>query len=152
MLSKTDIQNLAEQTTKAPEKLQAQRVLADELTKLVHGQASQNQAAQTSQQLFSGQLSGLSDQRLSQAFEAAPRTNIPKAQLQEGIPLIDVLAETGLAKSRGAARRLINQGGVYINNKVENSIERQLTQVDLASEHFIVLRTGKKNYHLLHIQ
>ena len=149
MLSEKDIKNLAEQTAKAPEKRQAQRVLADELTKLVHGEAAHSQVVQTSEQLFSGQLSRLSDQQLSQAFEAAPRTTISKSDLNKGIPLIDVLVQTGLAKSRGAGRRLINQGGVYINNKVENSIERQLIPADLASEHFIVLRAGKKNYHLL---
>ena len=151
MLSEAEIKDLAEKTANAPEKRQAQRVLADELTKLVHGEAARTQAAQTSEQLFSGQLHGLSDQQLSTAFEAAPRTWLAKSRLQQGIPLIDVLVETGLAKSRGAARRLINQGGVYINNQVEKSIERSLSLDDLASEHFIVLRTGKKTYHLLHL-
>ncbi|NIA07072.1 MAG: tyrosine--tRNA ligase [Actinobacteria bacterium] len=152
MLSEADIRNLAEQTATAPEKRRAQRVLADELTKLVHGEAAWKQAAQTSEQLFSGTLHGLSDQQLSTAFEAAPRTNVAKSRLQAGIPLIDILVETGLAKSRGAARRLINQGGAYVNNQVEKSIQRSLGLTDLASAHFIVLRTGKKNYHLLHFE
>jgi len=152
MLSEADIRDLAEKIAAAPEKRQAQRVLADELTKLVHGQNSWKQAAQTSEQLFSGQLHGLSDQQLSSAFEAAPRTNLAKSRLQAGIPLIDVLVETGLSKSRGVARRLINQGGAYVNNQVAKSIERSLGLTDLASEHFIVLRTGKKNYHLLRFE
>jgi tyrosyl-tRNA synthetase len=122
------------------------------LAKLVHGQNAWKQAAQTSEQLFSGQLHGLSDQQLSSAFEAAPRTNLVKYRLQAGIPLIDVLVETGLSKSRGVARRLINQGGAYVNNQVAKSIKRSLSLTDLASEHFIVLRTGKKNYHLLHFE
>ena len=152
MLSEEDIRNLTEQTTVAPEKRRAQRVLAEELTKLVHGEAAWKQAAQTSEQLFSGTLHGLSDQQLSEAFETAPRTSVTKSRLQAGIPLIDVLVETGLAKSRGAARRLIDQGGAYVNNQVEKSIERSLGLTDLASEHFIVLRTGKKNYHLLRFE
>ena len=152
MLREEEIEDLAEQTAKAPEKRQAQRVLADELTKLVHGEAAWKQAAQTSEQLFSGTLHGLSDQQLSSAFEAAPRTDVAKSRLQAGIPLIDVLVETGLAQSRGAARRLINQGGAYVNNQVAKSIERSLGLVDLASEHFIVLRAGKKTYHLLHFE
>jgi len=152
MLSQTEIDKLAEQTAGTPEKRQAQRVLATELTKLVHGQAAQSQAAQASEQLFGGELHGLSDQQLSEAFVAAPRTSIPKSHLQEGIPLIDVLVRTGLATSRGAARRLISQGGAYINNQVETSTERCLKLSDLASEHFIVLRAGKKNYHLLRFE
>ena len=152
MLSEEDIRNLTEQTTVAPEKRRAQRVLAEELTKLVHGEAAWKQAAQTSEQLFSGTLHGLSDQQLSEAFETAPRTSVTKSRLQAGIPLIDVLVETQLAKSRGAARRLINQGGAYVNNQVEKSIERSLSLTDLASENFIVLRTGKKTYHLLHFE
>ena len=152
MLSEDQINDLAEQTAQAPEKRQAQRVLADEMTKMVHGETACQQATRTSEQLFSGQFHGLSDDQLSTAFEAAPRTTIAKSRLDQGISLIDVMVETGLAKSRGAARRLINQGGVYINNEVEKSIERSLSTDDLASEHFIVLRTGKKNYHLLHLE
>ena len=118
----------------------------------MHGEAAWKQAAQISEQLFSGTLHGLSDQQLSTAFEAAPRTKVAKSRLQARISLIDVLVETGLAKSRGAARRLINQGGAYVNNEVQTSIERCLEPADLASEHFIVLRAGKKNYHLLHFE
>ena len=118
---------------------------------MVHGQKALEQAAQASEKLFGQALKGLSDEELREAFAAAPRTAIKRSELEQGIELIEVLVRTGLAQSRGAARRLIKQGGAYINNEVEKSVERRLGAGDLASEHFIVLRAGKKNYHLLHL-
>ena len=152
MLSRQEIDSLTEQTAKEPEARKAQRVLATELTRLVHGGDALEQVVQASDKLFGGIISGLSDEQLVAAFEAAPRTDIARSQLEQGIGLLDVLVKTGLAKSRGAARRLINQGGAYINNQGARSIERQLGVEDLASEHFIVLRAGKKSYHLLHFE
>lgn len=152
MLSQGEIEGLAAQTANQPEKREAQRVLAKELTRLVHGQEALEQVTQASEKLFGGALRGLSDKQLLGAFEAAPRTEMGRSELEAGIEFIEALVKTGLAKSRGAARRLISQGGAYINNQGEKSFERQLGVGDLASEHFIVLRLGKKNYHLLHFE
>ena len=152
MLSEAEVQDLAEQTAKAPEKRHAQRRLADELTKLVHGEAAQGSTTEASKVLYGGKLHGLSDEQLSEALKDAPTTIMPQSELETGTSLIDVLVRTGLAKSRGAARRLIIQGGAYVNNQVQTSLDRRLEPGDLASEHFIVLRTGKKNYHLLRFE
>ena len=152
MLAQDQIQELAEQTAQTPQKRQAQRTLALELTRMVHGQKALEQVVQASEKLFGGSLKGLSDKKLSEAFGAAPRTAVKRSELEQGIELIDILVRTGLAQSRGAGRRLIKQGGAYINNEVEKSLERRLGAGDLASEHFIVLRAGKKNYHLLHFE
>ncbi len=67
----------------------------------------------------------------------------------KGLPLIDALVESGLAKSKGDARRIIAQGGAYVNNRRVEGIEKRLTPADLASESTMVLRSGKKNYALL---
>lgn len=152
MLGQDQIEELTEQTAQAAQKRQAQRTLAEELTRMVHGQEALEQVVQASEKLFGPALKGLSDEKLSEAFGAAPRTAIMRSDLEQGIELIDILVRTELAQSRGAARRLIKQGGVYVNNEVEKSLQRRLGAGDLASEHFIVLRTGKKNYHLLHFQ
>ena len=152
MLSKDEIGTLAEQTQNQPEKREAQRVLASELTKMLHGAEALAQVVQASEKLFGGAVKGLSDEELSKAFDAAPRTAIKLSELEEGLGLIDMLVKTGLAQGRGAAKRLIKQGGAYLNNEVVKSLERGLGTEDLASEHFIVLRAGKKNYHLLHLE
>ena len=152
MLSRDEIEGLAAQTANQPERRETQRALANELTRLVHGQEALDQVAQASENLFGGALSGLSDEQLLAAFEAAPRTKMARSELEGGVEFIDALIKAGLAKSRGAARRLISQGGAYINNQGEKSIDRQLGVADLASEHFLVLRLGKKNYHLLHFE
>ena len=60
--------------------------------------------------------------------------------------------ETGLAKSKGEARRTVEQGGAYVNNRRVEGIDTQLTTADLASETVLVLRSGKKKYALLRFQ
>ena len=67
----------------------------------------------------------------------------------EGLPLIDALVESGLAKNKSDARRSIEQGGAYVNNRRAESLDRKLTVRDLASETVMVLRSGKKKYALL---
>ena len=119
---------------------------------MLHGAEALAQVVQASEKLFGGAVKGLSDEELSKAFDAAPRTAIKLSELEEGLGLIDMLVKTGLAQGRGAAKRLIKQGGAYLNNEVVKSLERGLGTEDLASEHFIVLRAGKKNYHLLHLE
>ncbi len=143
MLSQDQIQELAEQTAQEPEKRQAQQILAKELTKIVHGPEALAQAIQASAKLYGGSLDELPP-------EGAPQTVLTNAQLEEGLELIDILVETGLAQSRGAAKRLIKQGGAYINNKAAQSLEQRLGVGDLAKGRCIVLRAGKKNYHVLY--
>ena len=69
-----------------------------------------------------------------------------------GLPLIDALVEAGLSKSKSEARRTITQGGAYVNNRQQTSIDRCLTPADLTTETTVVLRSGKKNYALLRFE
>ena len=64
---------------------------------------------------------------------------------------MDALVDTGLAKSKGAARRLLGQGGVYVNNERSEDPERRLVPADVAAGSIIVLRTGRKRYHLVRL-
>ena len=143
MLGQDQIQKLAEQTAKEPEKRRAQQVLAGEVTRMVHGQKALEQAVQASQKLYGGALEELPPKGI-------PQTILTRTQLEEGLELIDILVKTGLAQSRGVAKRLIKQGGAYINHKAAQSLERRLGVGDLAKGQFIVLRAGKKNYHVLY--
>ncbi len=134
-----------------PEKRQAQKVLAEEVTKLVHGPEQTALAQKAARILFGEKISGLSDGVLSSIFADVPSTAVPADRLAAGIGLIDALCETGLCPSRGAAKKLINSGGVYLNNERVDSIDYKLTTESLASDTILVLRAGKKKYHLVKI-
>jgi tyrosyl-tRNA synthetase len=65
------------------------------------------------------------------------------------VPLVDLLVETGLSPSRGRARTTVDQGGAYVNNRRETDAGRTLRTDDLVAGRYLVLRSGKKNYHLV---
>ncbi len=121
---------------------EAKRVLALEATRITHGAAAAADAAATARAAFGG---GEGD------LDAMPASVIPRAALAAGLSLAAALAEAGLTRSRGEARRLIQQGGVYVNDERVADAEAQLTEADIRPDG-ILLRTGKKRYHRLAIQ
>ena len=129
-----------------------QQRLAAELTRLVHGAEGLVTAERATQIFFGGEIGRLSDAQLNQIFADVPSRQTDRQRLAgEGLPIVDALVEAGLAKSKGEARRLVGQGGVYVNNRRVESVDARLGPDDLASESMIVLRTGKKNYALLRL-
>ena len=134
-----------------PEKRQAQKVLAEEVTKLVHGQQLTEIALKASRVLFGEEIAGLSDADLSSIFADVPSTTITNDLLNTGIELLNTLCDTGLCQSRGAAKKMIKSGGVYLNNLRIDNIDHKLTPESLASDTIMVLRTGKKKYHLIKV-
>lgn len=128
----------------------AQRRLAAELTRLVHGSDGLAVAQRATEIFFGAEIGELTDAQLQSIFADVPSQELPREKLQgEGLPIIDALVAAGLAKSNGEARRTITQGGAYINNRRAEQIERRLTTSDLVGGATIVLRTGKKKYGLL---
>ena len=82
-----------------------------------------------------------------------PSEELPRERLSgEGLSIIDALFEAGLAKSKGEARRIITQGGAYVNNRRVEGIDTRLGPDRLASESTMVLRSGKKKYALLRFE
>ncbi|HZZ28712.1 MAG TPA: tyrosine--tRNA ligase [Pirellulales bacterium] len=133
-----------------PGKRESQRRLAKELTQLVHGETGLATARRATEIFFGAEISQLSDKQLAEIFADVPSRELPRSRLAgEGLPLIDALVESGLAKSKGDARRTIQQGGAYVNNRRVGELEAKLTTADLASETVLVLRSGKKSYALL---
>lgn len=132
----------------APERREAQKTLALAVTRLVHGEVVAREMARAAEVVYGSEIKDLSDATLSAVFASVPSTDVPWADLDGGLPLVDLLAQTGLAKSKSEARRLAKSGGAYVNN-VRIDGEISLDRSHLASESFIVLRSGKKNYHLL---
>lgn len=126
-----------------------QRALAEEVTRWVHGDDATRRAIAASGVMFGGALDDLTDEDLQPLLGDVPSTPIARDKLAGGLRLVDVLADTGLAKSKGAARRLVSGGGVYVNNQRVGDPELVLTTESLATSTMLILRAGKKNYHIL---
>ncbi len=148
-LSRDEIEALDAARAADPAKRESQRRLAEELTKLVHGEPGLATAKRATEIFFGAEVSELSDAELSQIFADVPSKQLAAAALTAGLPVLDALCEAGLAASKGEARRTISQGGAYVNNRRVDDVDRKLTAADLASETVVVLRSGKKKYALL---
>ncbi|MCQ1528988.1 tyrosine--tRNA ligase [Lutispora saccharofermentans] len=115
---------------------EAKKVLAFEVTKLVHGEEEAKKAGDAAEALFGG----------GGNLDMVPTTEISKDQLGAGMNIIDMLVFTGLAPSKGEGRRLINQGGLLLNDEKVDSIEFTITPDDF-KEAALMLKKGKKTYH-----
>ena len=94
----------------------------------------------------------MSETELATTFADAPSSELPLGRLAgAGVSLVDLLAETGLVASKTAARTAVAQGGVSVNGARETDLERRLTPADLLAGGYLVLRRGKRSYHLLHV-
>jgi tyrosyl-tRNA synthetase len=119
---------------------------------LVHGADEADKAVRASKMLFGEKIEGLTDRELASIFADVPSTEVPREKFQgDGIGILDLFTESGLQKSNGAARRLIKQGGAYLNNEKLERWDKEVTLDDLASESMLVLRSGKKNYHVVKV-
>lgn len=133
-----------------PGRRTAQRRLAAELTRLVHGDEGLQTAQRATEIFFGAEIRQLTDAQLGQIFADVPSRQLSSQRLAgEGLPVIDAFVEAGLAKSKGEARRLIVQGGAYVNNHRIDDVNACICRADLASESIVVLRSGKKTYALL---
>jgi tyrosyl-tRNA synthetase len=116
----------------------AKQVLAYQATRITHGEDAADAAQAASQALFGR----------GEELEGVPTTHVSAAQLEEGLSLPGILGDVNLTRSRGEARRLIEQGGVYVNDKRITDVDYLIDRRDLSAEG-ILLRVGKKRYHRL---
>jgi tyrosyl-tRNA synthetase len=124
-----------------------QKRLAEELTRLVHGDTGLAAARQATDIFFGAEIESLDDDALSEIFADVPSREFARSALDgEGLPLVEALEATRLAASRSAARRTIEQGGAYVNNRRVTDAAHRLTPRDLAGASTLVLRSGKKSY------
>jgi tyrosyl-tRNA synthetase len=149
-LGKEEVEAVLAEHQADPGQRGAQRRLADELTRLVHGDDGLGTARRATQIFFGAEISQLNDSQLIGIFANVPSKELPRHRLSgDGLPIIDAFVEAALCKNKSEARRLISQGGAYVNNRRVEGVETQLVASNLASESIMVLRTGKKNYALL---
>jgi tyrosyl-tRNA synthetase len=148
-----EIAQIVAEHAKAPEKRTAQRRLAEEITRIVHGEAATKQAIAASNTLYGGGGVESLDAAAVEALAAqgVPTTEVARSRFDSGMAVIDAVVETGLAKSKSDARRLMQQGGLSVNNTPVADHNAKFTAEHLIANSAIVLRAGKKNYRLLRI-
>jgi tyrosyl-tRNA synthetase len=144
-LERERIDELDQATAEHPERRDAQRALAREVTALVHGVAEADRAQRAAEVLFTEAIAELDEQTLLDVFSDAPSTETNRGD----IALVDALVDSGLSKSKGDARKTIGQGGAYVNNRRVDDVDYALTTRDLLHDRYVVLRKGKRDYHLL---
>jgi len=149
-LPREEIEALDQSRASEPHLRNSQKRLAEWLTQLVHGDPGLAAAQRATEIFFGAEIENLSDAQLGEIFADVPSKELPRSRLEgDGLPLVDAIVEAGLAKSKGEARRMIEQGGANVNNRRRDGIDTKLTAADLASETVMVLRQGKKRYALL---
>lgn len=145
-LSLDQIAALEEKVKNEPHLREAQKVLASEVVKIVHGDAGVESALKATKIFFGEKIENLKDKDLTAIFKDVPSVELKRDQLAQGIPLLDLLAHTPLFASKSEAKRSVEQKGVYLNNDGLNDFAMTLNLDNLASETCMVVRKGKKNY------
>lgn len=148
-LSHDEIRELDDKTTHAPQERAAQRALAHAVTSFVHSEADALAAANAGRALFSEEIDTLDADTLVEAMSDAPSSEISRGEVLSGIDIVDLLVRTQLAASRGEARRFVDQGGVYVNNRKLDG-ETVSTQ-HLLHDRYIVVRRGRRQSHLIRV-
>ncbi len=142
--SPEEIMALEESLREHPEQREAQKALAAELTQMVHGEEGLAKALKITATLFSGNIMSLTPQEIREGLADAA-----KSQVEDGMSVIDALVTSGVSRSRGDARKLIQQGSVTVNGKKITDIGEVLRVEDAVDHEFSILRRGKKNYTIL---
>ena len=151
-LDRAPIDDLESVTTSAPAQREAQRVLARELTALVHGRDRVARAEHASALLFGEDIATLEVDDVLAVFDDVPSTELPAEELAgAGIGMIDLVARVQLAPSKSEARRLVQSGGVYVNNRRVSDPQARLTRDQAIGGRLFVLRKGQKQNHLVRL-
>jgi tyrosyl-tRNA synthetase len=150
-LDRSAIESLDAAREKDAARRDSQRRLAEEMTRLVHGEEGLAVAQRATDVFFGAEISDLSDAQLADIFADVPSQRLPRRLLADegGLPVVEAVVAAGLVKTKSDGRRIVQQGGAYVNNRRVEDVNTRLTANDLASESVMVLRTGKKKYALL---
>jgi tyrosyl-tRNA synthetase len=151
-LARPEIEELAASLTEHPEQREAQRRLAQEVTRSVHGDDALRRAELASRVLFGAEIRDLGLSDVLDIFAEAPSVRMPETGFSgEGMSVVDLLASSGIARSKGEARRLIEGGGVYLQNVRVADPRRMVSVNDAIEGQAFVLRKGQKEYCLVRV-
>ena len=146
-LSAADIQELERQHTERPEQRTAHKALAKAVTDLIHGEQSTQEALRASEILFGGGLDGISESTFNDIVGEVPTKTIEASRLDgAGLALLELLVHSGLATSKGQARKDLEGGGISLNNQRVEDIAKSVSPQDVLFGKHLLLRKGKRNY------
>jgi tyrosyl-tRNA synthetase len=149
-LPETSVVDLAARVASKPEAREAQKVLAGEMTTLVHGKDAADSAAAASGILFGGSVSDVSESALESLAGEVPTSELARSSLDgAGTTVIDLLVAAGLAASKSESRRAVESGGVYLNNNKVDGVSASAAAGDLLFGKYLLLRKGKRSYAIL---
>ena len=144
-LGHDEINQLAEGVKSTPEKREAQRMLADEVTMLVHSKDAALQAGRISNALFYGEFGELGEDDILQGFNDVPTYETTK----KPIPIADLLVAAKICQSKREARQDVENGAIYLNGQRCSDLSRNLSAKDGLHEKYLIVRRGKKKYTLI---
>lgn len=147
-LGKEEIDRLEQSKNEAPHLREAQKTLAEEVTKFIHGEDSLNDAIRISQALFSGDLKSLSAKELKDGFKDVPQVTLSN----DTTNIVEVLIETGISPSKRQAREDVNNGAIYINGERQQDVNYALAPEDKIDGEFTIIRRGKKKHFMVNYQ
>ncbi|ADI98219.1 TPA: tyrosine--tRNA ligase [Staphylococcus aureus] len=147
-LGKEEIDRLEQSKNEAPHLREAQKTLAEEVTKFIHGEDALNDAIRISQALFSGDLKSLSAKELKDGFKDVPQVTLSNNTTN----IVEVLIETGISPSKRQAREDVNNGAIYINGERQQDVSYALAPEDKIDGEFTIIRRGKKKYFMVNYQ
>ncbi|HGO2104222.1 TPA: tyrosine--tRNA ligase [Staphylococcus aureus] len=147
-LGKEEIDRLEQSKNEAPHLREAQKTLAEEVTKFIHGEDALNDAIRISQALFSGVLKSLSAKELKDGFKDVPQVTLSN----DTTNIVEVLIETGISPSKRQAREDVNNGAIYINGERQQDVNYALAPEDKIDGEFTIIRRGKKKYFMVNYQ
>lgn len=147
-LGKEEIDRLEQSKNEAPHLREAQKTLAEEVTKFIHGEDALNDAIRISQALFSGDLKSLSAKELKDGFKDVPQVTLSN----DTTNIVEVLIETGISPSKRQAREDVNNGAIYINGERQQNVNYALAPEDKIDGEFTIIRRGKKKYFMVNYQ
>jgi len=155
-LSETEVNQKIQEHTEAPHLRVLQKAIAEEVTRLVHGEEELIKAQEASQILF-GKATREALQKLDQTtflelFEGVPQANVKRGQLKAGMDAVAALsAETGFLQSNGEARRALKENAISVN-KIKINSDYIIKEADLIADQYVLLQRGKKNYFILKLE
>jgi len=147
-LEQEEIANLANEVENNPGARQAQKRLAEEMTKMVHSETALEQAIKISEALFSGNVKALTKAEIEQGFKDVPTFATEKTD----VPLVDLLVEAKISSSKRQAREDITNGAIYINGDRNQDVQHTVTEADRLEDTFTIIRRGRKKYFLVHFK
>lgn len=154
LLSRPQIETLENEHAAAPHKRAMQRALAEDITVRVHSREEYRRAVEASDILFgkgsAETLKGLSEEEFLSVFEGVPQAQISRSELESGIQVVELVSEkSGMFASKGEARRMISQGGLFLNRESCSDMAEKIDTGRLLNNRYLLFQKGKKSYFIL---